>query len=155
MPVPKNRVGQRLENDERAALARVLKELRDRQRFSQEELALRAQMSTAGIAKIERAGSLAEPDTLRRIAQALADTHPEDAPEYFRQLMEAAGHLIGLPDQSGRSGQPDWARSKPPIPIITRGIRDHPDIPAHLQRAITEILEATEEINRQAKEGGG
>jgi len=138
------------------AIARKLRDLRERQRFSQEELARRANLSPQSIAKIEagfdpRSGKPVNPtpDTLRRIADALSANHPEDAPEYYRQLMEAAGYLDGLPEPTRPpSASLDWARSKPALPVITRAVRDHPDIPPHLQEAITRILQASEEIDR-------
>jgi transcriptional regulator with XRE-family HTH domain len=61
-----------------------LKELRDRRYLTQRELAARAGMSPATIAKLETNNAEPRPGTLRKLAEAL-ECHPDDLTGYGRE----------------------------------------------------------------------
>ena len=92
------------------ALAAVLTTLRRRARLSQRDLARRAGVSATAIGDLERAvGYNASPLMLRAISRGLASFERDAdgaevtevdqlrADAFYRQLMDAAGYLGGLP----------------------------------------------------------
>lgn len=150
----------RLVSQERPSVAAKARELRERRRFSQEELAERAGVSAQTIANLENGfnrdtGKERKPDvdTLRRIADALAEGRESDAALYYRELMDAAGYLDGLP-LIATPTRPQAEPAKPPIPVIARGVSDNPNLPPHVQQAILTILQMTEDANRRERNGG-
>lgn len=90
---------------ERTALGQILEVLRKRARMSQRELSRNSGISYTQIGDLERGDALApSPITLRALSRGLAtDNFSEGgfdavrADAFYRQLMDAAGYLGGLP----------------------------------------------------------
>src|SRR4030095_7828628 len=87
------------------ALGEVLAILRKRARLSQRELSRLSEISYTQIGDLERGrGGKPSPLTLRALARGLATDafldagyDPVRADAFYRQLMDAAGYLRGLP----------------------------------------------------------
>lgn len=144
---------------ERPALGVKLRDLRERRRFTRDGLGMAAGLSDATVAKIEngydpRTGKAVRPnpDTLRKLADALGEGLEEDADRFYTELMKAAGYAEGLISDQAAPPRPVWDRGKPPIPVITRGISNNPDIPEAVQQKIIELLERTEALNRALRD---
>jgi transcriptional regulator with XRE-family HTH domain len=98
------------------ALGQVMALLRSRSRLSQRELSRLSEVSYTQISDLERGqGGSPSPLTLRAIARGLASddfeptgVNPVRADAFYRQLMEAAGYLGGVPvDQAPKKTDAD------------------------------------------------
>lgn len=143
----------------RSALGELLFEMRSRKRFTLRELGDAAGVSGAYIGQIENATPtkplVPSLKILRLIADGLGEGDKSAAEEAYFRLGEAAGYFTGdmLPDSVVREDRatglrPDYM----PIEVLTRGVRNSPDLPDRVKRAVIEMFELTEEINRKAIE---
>jgi transcriptional regulator with XRE-family HTH domain len=152
----------------RTELAELIRDLMDMERWTVPQLHQKTGLSEPYLYKLRsgvdsRTKQPIRPtfESLRILANGLANGDPEKARRYYEQLLVAAKYLhpqgsdsdheiesVGIAD-TGRESSSSETR------VITRGVDVTDRLPAHVRKVIDDLVELTERLNMEERDGRG